>query len=104
MKHELEGLERIAALVTPHDATRKRLVQFMNLFRYKPNYTAEEIMKELNIGKKVFEHDVSKLRLIGLLHGERSSDKYRYYLSYEGFGTWLKTLRDIAYSLTKRGR
>jgi DNA-binding transcriptional regulator PaaX len=59
-------------------------------------------MRELGTSQKTFERDVSRLRSIGLLHGKHTGNEYRYYVSYEGFSIWLKTLRDLIYSLTKR--
>lgn len=96
------GLYRIADLVASYGSTKSRLVDFLELFRGDKKLTKNEIKDQLGVDQKVFEKDVSRLKDVGLLHGERIDGDYHYYLSYEAFNTWLKTLKDPVYNLLKR--
>ncbi len=96
------GLRRVAGLIATHQKTKNRIVNFLELFRGDKRLTAADIKEALGVDQKVFEKDVGRLKEIGLLHGERTNGNYHYYLSYEAFNTWLKTVRDPVYNLLKR--
>jgi len=96
------GLKELCQLLSIYPDMQKRIQEFILCLREGPK-TKKEIMEELVISEKQFKRIARKLREIGLLHNYRDENNIaHYFLSYEGFSTWLKMLRDTIYNLLKR--
>ena len=97
------GLEDLLSLLANNKKTRELLKSLILTLRGR-EMTKEELLEELDISEKQFKNLTKRLRKVGLLVGEKRKDRYVYRLSYEGFGMWLKMLRDTVYNLIKRER
>ena len=95
------GVEKLCKLLSSR--IPDQIEQFILLLRENQGLTKKEIMESLAISEKQFKNIAKKLREIGLLYTRRDKNNVaHYYLSYEGFSYWLKTLRDSVYNLLKR--
>ena len=96
------GLDDIAGLVTNERKTRDNVVNLLNVIG-KNQLTLEQILDITHFNERYLRFLITKLRSIRLLMGERRNNQYFYFLSYEGFTTYLKTkYSDAIYNLVKR--
>lgn len=96
------GLDDVAGLVTNDPETRKNIVSLLTVMGRR-ELTFEQLTDETGHKERYLRFLITKLRSIRLLMGESRQDRYLYYLSYEGFSTYLKTkYSDAIYNLVKR--
>lgn len=96
------GLDDVARMVTNDPETLKNIVSVLNVMG-KREMTFKKLMDETGYRERYLRFLITKLRSVRLIMGERRRDEYLYYLSYEGFSTYLKTkYSDAIYNLVKR--
>jgi hypothetical protein len=96
------GLSDVAGLVTNDPKTQKKIVNLLMIVG-KKEMTFRQLINETDFNERYLRFLITKLRSVRLLMGERRRDEYIYYLSYEGFSTYLKTkYSDAIYNLVKR--
>lgn len=96
------GLDDIARLVTNDGGTQKNIVSLLQIVG-KRKVTLEQLLDATDFNERYLRFLITKLRSIRLLMGEKINNHYFYYLSYEGFTTYLKTkYSDAIYNLVKR--
>ncbi len=97
------GLEKLVQLLSIYPDMQQRIIEFIYYLRDNPYATKAEIKEALAISEKQFNNVARKLREIGLLKNRRDENNIaHYYLSYDSFTYWLKTLRDSVYNILKR--
>ena len=97
------GLNDVAGLVTNDSGTKSKIVNVLNVLG-KKQLTLEQLLEATDFNERYLRFLITKLRSIRLIMGEKRSNKYFYYLSYESFTTYLKTkYSDAIYNLVKRG-
>jgi hypothetical protein len=96
------GLSDVAGLLTNDPKTQKKIVNLLVILGRK-EMTFQQLINETDFNERYLRFLITKLRSVRLLMGERSQEEYVYYLSYEGFSTYLKTkYSDAIYNLVKR--
>jgi len=96
------GLSDVAGLLTNDPKTQKKIVNLLVILG-KKEMTFQQLSNETDFNERYLRFLITKLRSVRLLMGERRQEEYFYYLSYEGFSTYLKTkYSDAIYNLVKR--
>lgn len=96
------GLSDVAGLLTNDPKTKKKIVNLLVIVG-KKEMTFQQLINETDFNERYLRFLITKLRSVRLLMGERRREEYIYYLSYEGFSTYLKTkYSDAIYNLVKR--
>ena len=96
------GLSDVAGLLTNDPKTQKKIVNLLVIVG-KKEMTFQQLINETGFNERYLRFLITKLRSVRLLMGERRQEEYVYYLSYEGFSTYLKTkYSDAIYNLVKR--
>lgn len=96
------GLEDVVGLVTNDRRTKDKIINLLTVLG-KRRLTFQQLLIETGYSERYLRFLITKLRLIRLMMGENLGGEYTYYLSYEGFSTYLKTkYSDAIYNLVKR--
>lgn len=96
------GLKDVAGLLTNDPETRRRIVDLLTIIGRR-QVTFQQLLDESGYKQRYLRFLITKLRSVRLMMGEKRGDEYLYYLSYEGFSTFLKTkYSDAIYNLVKR--
>lgn len=96
------GLKDVAKLFSNDGGTQQNIVDLLMIMGDR-KMTFEEIIDELDFKERYLRFLISKLKPFRLLMGEHIGDEYYYYLSYEGFSTFIKSkFGDAIYGLTRR--
>ena len=96
------GLKDVAGLLTNNPGTKMRIVDLLTIVERR-QMTFQQLLDESKYNPRYLRFLITKLRSVRLMMGEKHGNEYFYYLSYEGFSTFLKTkYSDAIYNLVKR--
>ena len=96
------GLIDVAGLFTGDPRTQKNIVDLLMIMGDR-EMTFQELLDDCGFNERYLRFLITKLRSFRLIRGRRWGMDYYYYLSYDGFSTFLKSkFSDAIYNLTKR--
>ena len=100
------GLKDVAGLITNDPKTNEKIVDLLTIIGRR-KLTFDQLLEESGYKQRYLRFLITKLRSVHLMMGEYQKSNggtdYFYYLSHEGFSTFLKTkYSDAIYTLVKR--
>ena len=100
------GLKDVARLITNDPKTNEKIVDLLTIIGRR-KMTFNQLLDETEYKQRYLRFLITKLRSVHLMMGEYQQSNqgkdYFYYLSHEGFSTFLKTkYSDAIYTLVKR--
>ena len=100
------GLKDVAGLITNDPKTKEKIVDLLTIIGRR-KMTINQLLEESGFKQRYLRFLITKLRSVHLMMGEyqknNGENEYFYYLSHEGFSTFLKTkYSDAIYTLVKR--
>lgn len=100
------GLRDVAGLITNDPKTKGKIIDLLTIIGRR-KMTFSQLLDESGHKQRYLRFLITKLRSIHLMMGEyqrsNTGNEYWYYLTHEGFSTFLKTkYSDAIYTLVKR--